>query len=180
MSQYEVSQRIEEFIRQALPLFEPMETDYNGALMELDFDILLRNGAFGPVQNIPESLRGQETEFKFESPLRDSVERMKGQKFNEALALTSQTAQVDPMAIRMVDWRVAQRDALRGIGTPAAWMVDDKVLDQQEQQMQQQQAQMQQMQAIGGVAQVAEQAGKAGSAIKEALAPVEQPTQAGV
>lgn len=173
MSPYEVSQRVEEFIRQALPLFEPMETDYNGALMELDFDILLRNGAFGPTQEIPPSLQGQETEFRFESPLRDSVERIKGQKFQEALGITSQAAQVDPMAIHMVDWRTAQREALQGLGTPASWMVDDAVLDQTKQQMQIQQAKMQQMQAMGAMGQVAEQAGKAGSAIKEALAPVE-------
>ena len=174
MSPYEVSQRIDEFIRSALPLFEPMETDYNGALMELDFDILLRNGAFGSPQDIPQSLRGRETQFKFVSPLSESIERIKGQRFTEALTLSIQAAQVDPIAVKMIDWRKAQRDALRGIGTPAAWMnseADLQALDEQTQKAQQAQAMMQN---IAGAGQAAEQVGKGGQAIKEMMAPPEQ------
>lgn len=178
MSPYEVSQRMDEFIRNSLPLFEPMETDYNGALMELDFDILLRNGAFGSPQDIPPSLRGQETEFRFESPLSESIERLKGQKLIEAINLTAQTAQLDPMATKMVDWKVAHRDALHGVGTPASWMVDEAVIEQEQMQMDQA-AQMQaMMQNIAGAGQAAEQVGKGGQAVKEMMAPVKQETQA--
>lgn len=169
MSPYEVSQRIDEFIRNALPLFEPMETDYNGALMELDFDILLRNKAFGPFESIPESLRGRETEFQFVSPLSESIDRVKGQKFVEALQLTAQTAQVDPTAIKMIDWRVAQRDALRGIGTPPSWMADEQVLEEADKQLAiaSQAQSMIQMMSAGG--QAAEQVGKGGQAIKQMM-----------
>jgi hypothetical protein len=40
MTAYEVGQRIQEYIRGALPLFEPMEMEYNGALCERTFEIL--------------------------------------------------------------------------------------------------------------------------------------------
>ena len=178
MSPYEVSQRIDEFIRNALPLFEPMETDYNGALMELDFDILLRKGAFGSVQDIPQSLRGRETEFRFESPLRESIERIKGQRFIEAMNLSIQASQVDPLAPKMINWRTAQRDAQRGIGTPAEWMVEEAELQALEQQMQAAQQAQAMMQTVAGAGQVAEQVGKGGQAVKEMMAPAEQPQAA--
>ena len=178
MSPYEVSQRIDEFIRNALPLFEPMETDYNGALMELDFDILLRNGAFGSPQDIPQSLRGRETQFKFVSPLSESIERIKGQRFTEALTLTAQAAQVDPIAPKMIDWRKAQRDALRGIGTPASWMNSEADMQAFDEQMQKAQQAAMMMQNIAGAGQAAEQVGKGGQAIKEMMAPPEQPKAA--
>ena len=174
MSPYEVSQRIDEFIRNALPLFEPMETDYNGNLMELDFDILLRGGAFGRFQDIPPSLRGGETQFKFVSPLSESIDRIKGQRFTEALNLTVQAAQVDPVAVKMVNWQKAQRDALRGIGTPAEWLNSDQELAEAEQQMMQAQQAQGMMQTIAGAGQAAEQVGKGGQAIKEMMSPMEQ------
>ena len=176
MSPYEVSQRMDEFIRNSLPLFEPMETDYNGALMELDFDILLRNGAFGSPQDIPPSLRGQETEFRFESPLRESIERLKGQKLIEAMNLTAQVAQLDPIAVKRVDWGTAHREALRGVGTPESWMVDEAVLEQMQAQMDQANQMQAMMQTIGAGGQVAEQVGKGGQAVKEMMAPTQEKT----
>ena len=174
MSPYEVSQRMDEFIRNSLPLFEPMETDYNGALMELDFDILLRNGAFGSPQDIPPSLRGQETEFRFESPLRESMERLKGQKLIEAMNISAQVAQLDPLATKMVDWKIAQRDALRGVGTPASWMVDEAVLTEMQMQMDKAAQMQSMMQTVMAGGQAAEQVGKGGQAVKEMMAPPEQ------
>ena len=175
MSPYEVSQRMEEFIRQALPLFEPMEPEYNGALMELDFDILLRNGAFGPAASIPESLRGQETEFRFESPLRESLDRLKGQQFLEAKNLIAEGAQLDPMAPKMINARTALRDSLRGIGIPATWMTDEAEMEALDQQAQQAQKMMSMVQAASAGGQAAEQVGKGGQAIKEMMTPNEQP-----
>jgi len=53
MTAYETGQRIQEYIRNALPLFEPMEMEYNGALCEDTFEALMRVGAFGSPQDIP-------------------------------------------------------------------------------------------------------------------------------
>ncbi|QZN96684.1 portal protein [Symbiopectobacterium purcellii] len=44
MTAYEVSQRVQEYIRQATPLFAPMEPEYNGDLCDMTFSKLMRAG----------------------------------------------------------------------------------------------------------------------------------------
>lgn len=161
MTAYETGQRIQEYIRNALPLFEPMENEYNGALCEMTFDALMRVGAFGPPAEFPQSLRGENVRFKFESPLHQAIERQKGQKFLEAKGLLREAAEIDPAAVATVDARKALRDALSGIGIEAKWMrSEDQVEAHAQQQAQQQQAQAALEMAAQGAA-VAQEAGKA-------------------
>jgi hypothetical protein len=122
MTAFEVGQRVQEYIRQAMPIFEPMETEYNGALCEMTFELLLRFGAFGPMQNIPAELQGEDLSFVFESPLHEAVERAKGQVFLESKSLLAEAAAIEPGARHMVDVKGAMRDVLSGIGTPAEWI----------------------------------------------------------
>ena len=161
MTAYETSQRIQEYIRNALPLFEPMETEYNGALCEMTFDSLMRVGAFGPVEEFPRSLRGEDVRFKFESPLHQAIERQKGQKFLEAKGLLREAAEIDPAAVATVDARVALRDALSGIGIDAKWMRSEEKVEAQAQKMQQQQEAQQAMDMATQGADMAATAGKA-------------------
>lgn len=168
MSPFEISQRIDEFVRQNLPLFEPMEQDYNGALMSQDFGLLLRGGAFGPFDEIPDTLKGEETEFRFESPLRDSMDKIKSQQFMEAKGLAVEASALDPLAIKMVDWRKAQRDAQHGIGTPAEWMVDEAEMDNFEAQQQAAEQAKALMETVSAGAGIAEQVGNAGQALQGA------------
>lgn len=171
MSPFEVAQRIDEFVRNNLPLFEPMEQDYNGALMSQNFNLLLRAGAFGPFNEIPESIRGEETEFRFESPLRESIDKVKGQQFAQAKALAVEASAMDPIALKMVDWRKAQRDAQHGVGTPAEWMVDESDMDNFEAQQQAADQAKAMMETVGAGAQIAEQVGNARQAM---AAPIEE------
>lgn len=122
MTAYEVGQRVQEYIRQALPLFEPIEEDYNAALCDMTFETLLREGAFGSPDRIPESIRGADVRFTFESPLSQAADREKGQKFLEMKAMIAQAVEVDPNAVHTVDFGIALRDALQGTGTPEKWM----------------------------------------------------------
>ena len=122
MTAYEVGQRVQEYIRQALPLFEPMEAEYNGALCDITFETLRHSGAFGAPETIPEELRGQKIQFRFESPLNEMVERQKGQKFLEAKAMIAEAMAVDPQAHITLNTRESLRDVLQGIGVPAKWM----------------------------------------------------------
>jgi hypothetical protein len=121
MTAFEVGQRVQDYIRQAIPLFEPMEVEYNGALCEVSFEVLMRNGAFGRIEDIPTEIQGQEITWGFESPISESIERGKGQKFLESKALMAEAIAVDPSSVHVVDFRTALRDALAGIGAPMAW-----------------------------------------------------------
>ena len=122
MTAYEISQRVQEYIRGALPLFEPMEADYNGQLCEMDFDLLLRAGAFGSPRQMPPSLQGARVSFQFMSPLHDAIEAQKTNKFLEAQALIAQAVTLDPTAPAMLDVSAALRDAMSGAGIPTKWL----------------------------------------------------------
>ena len=122
MTAFEVGQRVQEYIRNALPLFEPMEADYNGALCDITFETLLGEGAFGSPDTIPESLSEADVQFRFESPLAEMVEKQKGQKYLEAKALIAEAASIDPSATMIMDFRATLRDVLEGVQTPAKWL----------------------------------------------------------
>lgn len=165
MTAFEVGQRIQEYIRNALPLFEPMENDYNGAICEITFDLLLRGGAFGPVDLIPPEIRGSEVQFRFESPLREAAERMKGQTFLQTKQMIAEAAPLDPMAPAMFDARTALRDALRGVGTPAKWLRSEQQVAAIEQGQQKEQAMQKLLGTISQGADVAQKVGNAAEAL---------------
>lgn len=144
MTAYEVGQRVQEYIRNALPIFEPMEAEYNAALCENTFELLWRNGAFGDPRNWPKSLHGAQIDFRFESPLHDAIDQQKGHKIIEAKALLADAIALDPSAAALIDVKIALRDALEGIQTPAKWLRTEDEVEQiaQQQAMQQQQQQM--------------------------------------
>ncbi|HZD29922.1 MAG TPA: portal protein, partial [Xanthobacteraceae bacterium] len=122
MTAYEVGQRIQEYIRGALPIFEPLEMEYNGAICEIDFELLRRHGAFGSPFDMPKSLQGAELQFRFESPLHDAIEAQKGQKFLEMGQFIAQAVQLDPSAAAVPDAITALRDVMLGVGVPAKWV----------------------------------------------------------
>lgn len=167
MTAYEVGQRVQEYIRQTMPLFEPLEYEYNAPLCELSFDLLMNMGAFGSVYDIPEDLHGVETEFVFESPLHDAIERQRGQQFSEMNAMLGEALALDPSAVYVVDIQAAFRDALEGAGIPAKWQrseVEAKYMaDQAAQQQQTAEILAQQQQAAEIAKTVGETQGTAGT-----------------
>ena len=168
MTAFETSQRIQEYIRQALPLFEPLEDEYNGNLCESIFDTLMVNRAFGPPQDMPEELRGENINFKCISPLQENEERKSAQVYVEARQLLSDAVQVDPKLLNMVDGRVALRDALMGAGVPARWTRDDDVMDKMGAEQDAAAEATNTMNQVERAGQVAEQAGKGAAAVKDA------------
>jgi hypothetical protein len=166
MTAYEVGQRVQEYIRQASPLFEPLEDEDNGAVCETTFELMMRNGAFGRVEDIPQSIRGKDITFKFESPLHDAIEKQKGNKFMEAKALLADTLALDPTADANLDITTAFRDVLNSIGVPAKWVRSEtdaaEIIAGRKEEMQTQQL----IASMGQGAEVAEQIGKAGQAMQ--------------
>ena len=167
MTAYEVGQRVQEYIRNALPIFEPMEAEYNSALCEASFDLLWRNGAFGPPSSWPKSLQGAEIEFTFESPLHDAIDQQKGHKILEAKTLLADAIALDPSSANMFDVKVALREALEGIQVPAKWVRgEDEIAKIEAQQKQAQQAQ----QMLASMQQASEVAGNLAGAQKDQAA----------
>jgi hypothetical protein len=144
MTAYEVSLRNKEFIRNTMPLFEPIE-DYNAELCEKDFTILMRGNAFGSVEDIPRSLLSKEIQFRFQSPLQDAMERQKADRFGEAIQLIAQAIELEPTSRANFDAVTALRDALNGIQVPAKWLNPEELVQKMiagQQQLQAEQIQM--------------------------------------
>lgn len=122
MTAYQAGQLVQEYIRGALPLFEPMESEYNGAVCDETFDVLFRAGAFGSPLDVPRELRGADVDFKFESPLHDAIEQQKGIKFLEFKQIVTEAMALDPVVAHIPDAVTILRDVAEGIRAPAKWM----------------------------------------------------------
>lgn len=162
MTAYEVGQRVQEYIRNALPLFEPMEMEYNAALCEETFFLLRRGGAFGAPASWPKELQNAEIEFAFESPLHDAIEQQKGQKFQEAQALIGAAIALDPSCAYLPKTEVALRDALMGVGIPATWMNTEAYVKEQRANQAAQQAKAQTLANLEQASNVAKNVGQSG------------------
>lgn len=158
---YETARLVEEYVRNALPLFEPLEDEYNSTVLDAVVARGLRLGAYGPPDMIPEPLRGKDVRFRFVNPLREAMEKKKVMAFTESTAILAQAAQINPAALAQVDVNAMLRDALHGAGAPAGWFkTEEAMMEEQAQAMQMQK--MQQMAGmIGAGAEVADKVAKA-------------------
>jgi hypothetical protein len=167
MSPFEMNERIQQYIRDALPLFEPMEVEYNGGLCEDTFDALMHAGVFGPPSDVPRELRGANIRFRFTSPLHDSEDRKQAATFMETAELLRVAVEMDPTSQFNLDSRVALRDAMKGMGVPATWMRTPEEVDEAGDEMAQMQNMAEQAQMAQEAGAAVEQVGKGGEAIKQ-------------
>lgn len=158
---YETARLVEQYVRNALPLFEPMEDEYNARILDVTAQRAFQAGAFGPIETIPPALAGRDIQFRFANPLRESLEKAKLTAFQDTAGLLAQAMQVDQAAPQEIDLRTMLRDAVRATGAPAKWLRSDEdvaMLRQQAAEQQQAQAEMQ------GISQVADVVGKGAEA----------------
>lgn len=161
MTAFEVGQRVEEYVRAALPLFEPMEHEYNGQLCEDTFDALLRAGHFGAIRDIPSELQGRDVHFKFVSPLHDAIERKNASEFLESADLIERAMTLDPNSVMAMDVATALRSALEGVGLAEKHIRSPRELARLVAEKQQQEDMM-------AAAAMAQQAGKGARDISQA------------
>lgn len=171
MTATEIRVRTEEYVRAAMPLFEPMEMDYNAALCEKTFNLLMNNGGFGNPREWPEEILGQNIKWVFESPLADAQRKEDAVSFKEAAELLAIAGQIDPALVHEFDARESFRNAMRAVKAP---LISDEEADAMREQAQQAQQMQQVMGAVGGAAGVGEQVGKAAQAMQAGFAPPEQ------
>lgn len=166
MTAFEFRHRIEEQIRNASPVFEPVEKEYNGPLNELVFDILNENGAF-PMDAMPETLQGREIRFTFRSPLSDMANQSEAAVFREGMELLAPIAEIDPAQLSNVDMTKSVRDALKAIGFKADWFAPEESVDAARQQIQQQREQEAALEQARQTGEVVEQGGRAAQSVEE-------------
>ena len=90
----------------------------------------MKRGAFGSPATFPKELRGQDIQFRFESPLHDAIESEKEHKLIEAQGMIASAMQLDPTVAALIDAKTALRDALMGAGVPATWTRTDPEMNE--------------------------------------------------
>lgn len=132
MTAYEAAQRVEEWVRNASPVFEPMQAD-NAELMERLFALALyeMNDKAGLFESEPpEGL--EEIEFEFDDRLSEARRRLALYRTREFEQEMTQFAQVasggDPakaqIILAKVDWDEVLKAKRKAY--PAAWLKDDR------------------------------------------------------
>lgn len=170
---YEVSQLIQQNIRQLQPIFEPVEDEIITQYLDRVVSKGLRLGAFGPIEEFPEQLQEQEITYSFRNPLQEERERAKVAQFQEAAQITQAAIQLEPGVAADMEPIQWFRDAIQGTGAPANWLKPIEVAEQIRQQQAEEAAQQQQMQQMAQLAEVAKMGGEAGQAVNAAVAPQE-------
>jgi hypothetical protein len=159
MTAFEVSRRLEEHVRNLLPLFEPMEIEYNTRLLDKTYAFLYNMKRFD-LESMPESLSGTDISWAFESPIQQAqsvlmVEQFKGSL--EVMALGMQAgATRNPL-----DLDKALKDAIRGIGGPATWRKTAEEQEAEAKELAMMKRIKQLAEGVGGGAQVADMVGGA-------------------
>lgn len=173
---YETSQLVQEYIRNALPLFEPIEDEDALRTLDLVSEKVMRAGGYGAVDrngipvDMPEALLGQNITQEFNSTLKEARDRQVINGFHESAALIATAAQIDPGVTADVDVRKSFRDAFGAVpGGYADWLNDQEAADTQRAQMQKQQAQQAALAQTGVVADVAGRAGQAAQEVQAAM-----------
>jgi hypothetical protein len=165
---YETARLVEEYVRNALPLFEPLEDEYNSTILDAVMTRGLRLGAYGPPDMIPKAIRGKDVKFSFHNPLREAMAKKKVLAFQDSVQLIAAAAQIDQTALAEISVSNMLQDAMIGAGAPAKWMKSDEEKATEKAAMMQQKQMAQMMSMAGAGADVAKTAAEAGARASEA------------
>lgn len=170
---YEASQLVSEYIRTALPLFEPVEVEMPGARLELMTQKVMRAGGYGPVDakgvpdDMPDILLGENITFEFNNALREARDRQTINGYQESSQLIAAAAQLDPSIVSEVDGRMMFRDAMAVVpGGRSDWLVDEKKAAADREAMLEQQQDAQALEKVSGAAQVVQEVGAASQSLE--------------
>lgn len=156
---FEIARRIEQHARNLLPLFEPMQIEYNTRALDVSFTFLqnMKKIDWDPV---PDQLGGADFTWSFESPIAQARHRIMVEQFRDTLQVCAAAKEMGLMA-SPIHIDIATRDAIRGIDGPATWRKTQA--EQQEEA-----AANEQKAAMAEVLATATQAGQAGTQLGEA------------
>lgn len=145
---YEIQARLDQYLRQAAPVFSRVESDYNAPLINRVFSILLREGMLPPP---PPELEGEEIDFEYESPVKAARDKARALGMIDALNQVLPFAQVNPALLDNIDFDAVARASLRDLGFSELFFVNPEVM----QRVREQRAQDEQMAKMAKMAQMA-------------------------
>lgn len=132
MTAYEAGRLWEQYMRDASPVFEPMEAD-NGRLMEPVFERIYdaegptKTGGYPPP---PEELWEAQVDFEFETPLSAAYARIEFEKAMEATQYIAARVQINPGIVDIIDHDAMDRAALTAI-VPQSWVRNEDDVDRE-------------------------------------------------
>lgn len=122
---FETQARLEEYRRAILPFTGPIESEYHLPLLDVAFQMAVRNNAFN-IDEMPKALSDKDVTFTFEGPLNTAEGRQNVQAFQESLQIIAGAANIDKTVATLIDWQKATKDAVRGTQAPADWFNDEQ------------------------------------------------------
>lgn len=128
-STVEVQWKIDEYVRAALPLFAPMQAEYNETLLR-EVDVLIEMAGGYKIREVPATLNGEPLQYQWDNPLGDMMERAKAQgtaevsQVGQALAALEAAAAQSP-TLKQLDTKKAFRETTIGLGY-SRWLLSEE------------------------------------------------------
>lgn len=162
MTAFEVARRLEEHIRNLLPLFEPAQVEH-ARMLDTAFQLCVNMKKID-FSLMPDELSNVDTVWEFDTPVTSAESRLLVEKFLDTMNVLT-VAQQGGATSNPIHIDIALRDAVRGVGGPAIWRKTQDEQAAEAEQTAQENAIQGAMGQIGMGAAVAEQTGKAGQAL---------------
>lgn len=153
----EVQFKIDEYVRAALPLFAPMQVEYNESLLR-EVDIMIESAGGYSRRERPQELKNEMLQYQWDNPLTDMMERQKVQMVSEVsqvgqtlAALEAAAAQAP--ALKQLNPAKALRETVIALGG-SQWLLSEREAKAEQQAMAKQQQMQQMVAAAPNIAQV--------------------------
>jgi hypothetical protein len=163
MTAFEVARRLEEHIRDLLPLFEPAQVEHS-RLLDTVFQLCVNMKKID-FSRMPETMSNVDTVWEFDTPISGMESRLLVEQFLDTTNVVTVAKQTDPSIAVPIHFNRALRDAIRGVGGPASWRMTQEEQDEEAAATQQELEVQSMIAQVGAGGMAAEQVGKAGQSL---------------
>lgn len=153
----EVQFQIDEYVRAALPLFAPMQAEYNETLLREVDGMIAAAGGY-KARKPPQSLKNEPIQYAWDNPLTDMMERQKVQMVAEVSQIGQTLAALEAAAaqapsLKQINPAKALRETVVALGA-SQWLLSEREAAAEQAAMQKQMAMQQMIAAAPSLAQV--------------------------
>jgi hypothetical protein len=129
MTAFQAGQIVQEYIRGALPLFEPMEQERNGGMCEETFEVLYNNGAFGSRSTSCRGRCATPTSTSLREPAARRDRAAEGHQVPRVQADRGRGDRARSIGLAHPGREGILRDVANGIRVPAKWLRTEEQVD---------------------------------------------------